>query len=86
MDVETDGQTDMMQLIIAFRNFAKMPKNMDKTGVTSYFITPPLRKVTTNFGFLIKLPDKPTDTMHRTSAPVSFCNKDIPLSIPCGAA
>jgi len=38
MDTETDGQTDMTQLIIAFRNFAKMPKNIHKTGVTSFFI------------------------------------------------
>jgi len=27
-DSRTDGQTDMTQLIIAFRNFVKVPKNL----------------------------------------------------------
>ena len=44
-DGQTDRQTDMTKLIVAFRNFAKAPKNSDKTVLvtvveTSYEVVP----------------------------------------------
>ena len=38
-DEQTDGRTDMMKLIVAFRNFENAPKNMKKNVNLSYNIT-----------------------------------------------